>query len=673
MNCSKIDLHLPGYLSHELDPATAEEIERHISGCSSCSAKLQAERSLAEGLIALGVCPVPQETERALHERLDGIRGTERQGYRFLRAWAVAGALVAMIMVAGLLFSRQEPVTAAEVLSHARAAANRYKSWHIVYRIREHLRGGKSFVNSYEEWYRAPDMLTDYEKYPGQELTLAVCGSVRMIYDSSQNTARLWPMTKDEQHEIATRKITISVEPKVDLPSLKNPHLAGTIVIRGKTCDVVEGTYVGWKSKMSTKISYAVDRETGLVMRRTIGSGPQVNGNMVRDTVSWELDKPMADSVFGIRIPKGASVLKGKVGVPRSYPKMLLPASRAQEMLRNDMEWILERCPNGGIRVFYAPAQVPESYMFNWAGPSSVVDGRCTAVQVSYIKPSTGDTIVLEQRLSKPDEQGDAITEGSFSGRIFTGTVPYRYAVLTWQKDKFYFTMTASSLATPELIRVAESLQLVVNRYGGSVQPRQTQTYPPATESATVSGPKPVSHAGTLEFYYLKDISTASNPRGRWRMYSYPGAGAGYSFTGPTGKIIGSNAQPKQLLDEVVQPAKNKPILTSRDILATAVATATPDQYTKGETAVKVDVALTPAGAKKLAEFTRTHTGEILAIFYRGRLLMAPMIKDTIVGGKVAITGLRDMREAKGLVDAINSDRTSKPPNSGIRQLPRSR
>lgn len=651
MNCTEIDLHLPAYLSQELDPASAEEIERHISGCSSCSAKLQRERRIVEQLVALGVCPVPQETERALRARLDDLQGARRPGYRSLRTWAMAGALVVAIMVVGLFLSRQEPVTAAQVLSHARAAANKYRSWHIVYRIREYLPSGKSFVDSYEEWYRAPDMLTDYEKYAGQELTLAVCGRVRMIYDSRQNIARLWPMTKYEQREIATRNITISIEPKVDLPSLKNPHLAGTTVIRGKTCDVVEGTHVGWAGKPSTTISYAVDRETGLVMRRTVSSGSQGSTRVVRDTVSWELDKPIADSMFGIKIPKGATVLKGNVCVAARYPQTLVPMSRAGQELQNEMAMVQERCPGGGIRVVYAPTHVPGGYLLNWAGPYSIVDGRCKAIVVQYINPSTGDTIALEQSLVKPEEQGESIADGGFSGRIVTGTVPYRYAVLTWQKDKFYFTTTASSLATPELIRVAKSLQLVT--YAGSAQARQV--YPPVTES-TIS--KQVSLARTLEFYYLKDIWGPGNANGRWRLQENPGGG--YSFTGPAGKTIDSNAQPKQLLDEVVQPAKNRPILTNRDILATATVSARPSPFRKGEPEVSVNVELAPAGAKRLAEFTRTHIGQILAIFYRGRLLMAPMIKDTISDGHLLITGLRSMQDAKDLVDTINSDRTKR-------------
>ena len=169
-----------------------------------------------------------------------------------------------------------------------------------------------------------------------------------------------------------------------------------------------------------------------------------------------------------------------------------------------------------------------------------------------------------------------------------------------------------------------------------------------------------MSSAETLEFYYLKDVQSRKNPNAKWWMSPPSKPGEGYRFglyqSGRFGgKTIESNAQPEQVLEEVVQVKKNRPILTNKDILATA--TLRPELSRKGYGLVSVE--FTPEGTKKMADFTRGHKGEILAIFYRGKLVMAATIMDIIPNGKVEIQ-FTDIREAQSLVDTINSGHASK-------------
>ena len=105
-----------------------------------------------------------------------------------------------------------------------------------------------------------------------------------------------------------------------------------------------------------------------------------------------------------------------------------------------------------------------EGYKLHWAGPWAGCS-RATArlFRVAYVNPSTGDTIALVQSLRQPEEQGKAVTDGSFRASILTGNSPYPYTVITWHKDQFYFTVTASSLAEQEVTRIAKSVQPVIN------------------------------------------------------------------------------------------------------------------------------------------------------------------------------------------------------------------
>jgi preprotein translocase subunit SecD len=165
-----------------------------------------------------------------------------------------------------------------------------------------------------------------------------------------------------------------------------------------------------------------------------------------------------------------------------------------------------------------------------------------------------------------------------------------------------------------------------------------------------------VSPAKTLEFYYLKDIQSNKNPTGKWHLVQQPQQGSeerSFVFVGPNGKTIDSIKQPKEVLSEVVQSAKNPPVLTNRDILATAsVAT---DRYNR----TVVNIQFNGNGTKIFRDFTARHIEEDLAIFYRGKLLMAPRINDAVSNGRVEISG-NNVQQAQDLVEAINSDHAPK-------------
>jgi len=63
-----------------------------------------------------------------------------------------------------------------------------------------------------------------------------------------------------------------------------------------------------------------------------------------------------------------------------------------------------------------------------------------------------------------------------------------------------------------------------------------------------------------------------------------------------------------------------------------------------------VSLVLTDAGRDRLAAFTRTHVGKTLAITVDGALLVAPVIREPIMGGTLQIAGMRSFVEAQDLV-----------------------
>lgn len=66
-----------------------------------------------------------------------------------------------------------------------------------------------------------------------------------------------------------------------------------------------------------------------------------------------------------------------------------------------------------------------------------------------------------------------------------------------------------------------------------------------------------------------------------------------------------------------------------------------------------VNLVLTRDGGRRLAQVTTQNVGRALAIVVNGRLIMAPVIRDPILGGRVQISGLDSMAEATDLARSL--------------------
>ena len=161
-----------------------------------------------------------------------------------------------------------------------------------------------------------------------------------------------------------------------------------------------------------------------------------------------------------------------------------------------------------------------------------------------------------------------------------------------------------------------------------------------------------LTESGSLEFYYLKDVYTTANPLGQWRMDMSSANTRALIFTGPKGETLDSSkaSDEQKILRQVVGSPNVKPVLTGAYLLSNAKAS-----LKAGTSSPIIEIELNAEGTRIFRDFTGAHIGEILAIFYNGRLLTAPMVKDKISDGKAIIEGFPSLKESAGIANLLNA------------------
>ncbi|MBP5273985.1 MAG: protein translocase subunit SecD [Abditibacteriota bacterium] len=154
-----------------------------------------------------------------------------------------------------------------------------------------------------------------------------------------------------------------------------------------------------------------------------------------------------------------------------------------------------------------------------------------------------------------------------------------------------------------------------------------------------------ISNTAQLEFYYLKDVQSASNPGGRWKISD--GGQDDYVFSDGENEIYSSDKE--KTMKEVVGAPANKPILTGKDLMPNA------KQGISNKTQPVVHVQFNKEGRVIFKEFTKKHVGDTLAIFLNKELLTAPTINEPILNGEAQISGFKNLEEAKNLANLLNS------------------
>ena len=91
----------------------------------------------------------------------------------------------------------------------------------------------------------------------------------------------------------------------------------------------------------------------------------------------------------------------------------------------------------------------------------------------------------------------------------------------------------------------------------------------------------------------------------------------------------------------------NEIVLTEKDISSAAVTTM--------NDMPAIDLRLSEQGAEKFARSTAANIGRHMGILVNGRLLSAPLIRDTVAGGRALIVGDFAADEARRIADALST------------------
>lgn len=159
-----------------------------------------------------------------------------------------------------------------------------------------------------------------------------------------------------------------------------------------------------------------------------------------------------------------------------------------------------------------------------------------------------------------------------------------------------------------------------------------------------------IRSTASLEFYYMKDLQSTKNPIAPWKVESVETKdGTAYIFTGPRGETINSIKQPEDVLAKVVGAPRIKPILTGKDLEATARANIRPPNE------IIIQIKFNDQGTEIFRDFTRDHVHEYLAVFYDGKLLTCPTIREPIPNGEAEVSGFRSLAEARSTADYLNA------------------
>ena len=106
MNCQECQATLSLYLEGELSPQEREAVEKHLSGCSTCSAEVEGIRQMVSQLKALPKPPVPPGFRQSVWEKVDAPVGLEKFRRWIMEPWyvkipvgALATVTVAILVV----------------------------------------------------------------------------------------------------------------------------------------------------------------------------------------------------------------------------------------------------------------------------------------------------------------------------------------------------------------------------------------------------------------------------------------------------------------------------------------------------------------------------------------------------------------------------------------------
>jgi len=461
MKCSDVTRESTSYLSCELDAAIALEIDRHVSECGSCAARLAELRNLTAAIKSRGVEPMPSALEARIRARLPEQEPVRLPPLRGRRVWAVAGALaIVLALLSGLLVNRRGPSAAAEVVARAERNLHKLSAYHINWRSTSYSEDSTVVgTQRIEQWAKAPDLVRiEMTSSYAAGKTIGIMQREYAVWiDTGSQVASMWPLSQEEKERTSNMLLVESPE-ELARQHPSTMRVVGTTHVLGRECDVIERQLGGNKREQ-----IAFDRTTGMLLRYVSYSGAHLM--LLQEASEWEVNEPIPDALFDTSPPKGMQLIKGPV--VNIVPCQSGDADMDAVALSKHLAALLsdKRAPLG-LDVAYTPSYIPDGYVYQgvrWLSDASKepVNGATPryGITIIYIKPDTGDTLLITET-NRGKEAGDReVTVQGVTGRIESMEKPFPYMIVSWTKGDVHFKVAASDMGQDEILRVAESLR----------------------------------------------------------------------------------------------------------------------------------------------------------------------------------------------------------------------
>ncbi len=183
----------------------------------------------------------------------------------------------------------------------------------------------------------------------------------------------------------------------------------------------------------------------------------------------------------------------------------------------------------------------------------------------------------------------------------------------------------------------------------GLKQPQTTLIFAPDVSAApTADSLKSAQNTiqNRLKAVEIEATVSVENSTIKVELYDSGAAQQAIELVSQRGEVVIFEADSSLAVGDPVPPGAVA-ILNGSDLTnAEAVKTST------GQIAIQME--FTPEGAKKIAEFSSSHIGKVLAIAVDGKVILAPTIRTAITGNVAMIEGRFDLQTTKRLATVMH-------------------
>jgi len=341
------------------------------------------------------------------------------------------------------------------------------QSYEIVYRVVVDRQNGPGNVHV---WFAVRDRWRVETENSNQSEVATAAGDSIVIYDRKRKAA-LWqvrderimpcsPYSSDLSIDFTRSEKTWSqiwAERKHDLTRYGQERLRDSPVV-GRACYVYElaaSAPSGAAVLGSAKMLHWIDRQLLVPLRVADYRGGKLRLKL--QATSVKVNPPVADAIFRLTPPSGASVFKGAISeVPN--PDMLKgPGSPTST------DFMPGPPRRGALIQFYQPDYVPQglkllSVSYSDAGDWYQVEFASLSGATLVMQSRRGDALILGKAQPLLKDARDVTFDGR-QGKIAQRTRPFDRLILVWSFGNDHLCLDATGVSEPELLRMAASVR----------------------------------------------------------------------------------------------------------------------------------------------------------------------------------------------------------------------